>query len=256
MGMPGSPRYANGGENRTVIVTPIYKPDITSIECAALRHSYSTLKDHDVFFVAPNGMDISFYIATFPEAKYCFFHESYFKSVAHYNYLMMSRQFYAPFLTYDYMLIVQHDAIVLRGNLNDWTDKGYDYIGAPWPYGLVYTILNTGTAWDGQRIMIYVGNGGFSLRNIRSCIRAIEELAWLLPAFGANEDIFFGVAGQILPHFSVPGLYTAARFALEKDSQTLFRLTGEVPFGTHAWEKFEPDFWLQQFRTLGIPGVT
>ena len=249
-----SPRCAPCDVSRTAIVTPIYKPEINPTECAALSHSYSLMAGRDIYFIAPVGMDISFYVKTFPSIKYCFFPEEYFKSPAHYNHLLMSKGFYVPFLSYTYMLIIQHDAIMLRDTLDEWTDKGYDYIGAPWPYGLVYTITGTGTAWDGQRIVIHIGNGGFSLRNIHSCIRALDELSWLVPTFGTNEDIFFGVAGQILPHFSVPGLYTAARFALERDSETLFRLTGEVPLGTHAWERFEPNFWLGQFKALGIPG--
>ena len=77
---------------------------------------------------------------------------------------MLSRNFYKRFYSYDYMLIYQLDAYVFKDELEYWCKKGYDYIGAPW---LKLNKLKTMHEFADPPA---VGNGGFSLRNIKIAI--------------------------------------------------------------------------------------
>ena len=81
--------------------------------------------------------------------------------------LWMSKQFYFRFLpNYKYMLIYQLDAWVFTDNLQEWCDKGYDYIGAPF-----LSIVKKNSP---RVIFKGVGNGGLSLRRIQYCIDVLS----------------------------------------------------------------------------------
>jgi hypothetical protein len=78
-----------------------------------------------------------------------------------YSRLLLSADFYRRFSDYDYILIYQLDCLVFSENLNRWCDMGFDYIGAPW----------VGLGPDGSAYVSRVGNGGLSLRKVRSFLR-------------------------------------------------------------------------------------
>ena len=75
---------------------------------------------------------------------------------------MLSSEFYRRFSKFEYILIYQLDAFVFKDQLNYWCKKGYDYIGAPWFEG--FHLTKTGVN------IIGVGNGGFSLRRVKTHI--------------------------------------------------------------------------------------
>ena len=60
------------------------------------------------------------------------------------------------------VLIYQEDSIIFKSNINDFMK--YDYIGAPWPKNQNDNIN-------------CVGNGGFSLRNVKSMIEVIKKIS-------------------------------------------------------------------------------
>ena len=93
----------------------------------------------------------------------------------------------------------------------------------------------------------FVGNGGLSLRNIRSCIQLLHEfsdLALTWQSTGHAEDLFFAFLSTLSDFFKMPNIKVAARFSHDIDPQYLSKLIGnEIPFGVHAWSKYDRHFW-------------
>jgi len=258
-----------------VIVVPLYKPVLTRQEEFSIVNTLSVLSKWEVVFIAPFRLksyieELS--IIPLSSEQSIFFEDKYFESVNGYNQLLMSRFFYEKFASYEFMLIVQTDAIVISDQVELWCSKNYSYIGAPWFDGMEKPIkpLN----------LIGVGNGGFSLRKIKDFILALSEYRYvpnkmvkykkktllnlvryirnnyifsfnfnpLLPK--TNEDIFWGgLMANAVPTFTVPAAAEAALFSFETCPEYLFELTERnLPFGCHAWEKYNKEFWVDKLN--------
>uniref|UniRef100_A0A6C0BUZ3 DUF5672 domain-containing protein n=1 Tax=viral metagenome TaxID=1070528 RepID=A0A6C0BUZ3_9ZZZZ len=76
-----------------------------------------------------------------------------------YSALLKQPQFYENFSNWSHMLVYQTDALLIRRIDDVYFD--FDYIGAPWTSKNQWTKFNA-------------GNGGFSLRNVKNCIKACE----------------------------------------------------------------------------------
>lgn len=275
-----------------VVVIPIYKAVPKPSETASFKQCLSILKNYDIYIVTFEELDMSVYAEiseTVGKAyKLKFFSKDYFTSVAKYNKLCLSRSFYDCFSYYDYMLIYQLDAWVFRDELQDWCNKGYDYIGAPQFYR-IHADIHT-------KIFYEVGNGGFSLRNIQYCknILAINRnMPYLRPSFlwkmyfteefkvykkhnyisafliilfkvilktfgyrntlkymidseKINEDYIFGCwAGHAWNiKTNIPSCEEASEFSFEVHPSFLYEKCQKLPFGCHAFEKWEYEsFW-------------
>jgi hypothetical protein len=62
-----------------------------------------------------------------------------------------------------------------------------------------------------------------------------------------NEDFFWcKTAIKIYPSFNVAPAEIGRQFSFEKHPSVLYRMNGQkLPFGCHAWSKYEPEFWAQ-----------
>lgn len=102
---------------------------------------------------------------------------------AHYNLLLMSREFWKSFDT-DLVLIFHSDSLTNPNSKHKLSDfLQYDYIGAPWSVELrkQYTFLPT-----------YGGNGGFVLSSVKTRLDMIETCTISRGSDGnRNEDIWF-----------------------------------------------------------------
>lgn len=163
------------------------------------------------------------------------------------------------------MLIHQADAYLFKDELDKWCGKGYDYIGAPWYrpeklnksklYQWFYTNL-----WQPRLVKkrkngwLYnkVGNGGLSLRKIKTALTCLdlapEELLdkyrnTKSPHF--NEDVFWSIeAPNIVRNYRIPQWKEALHFAVEfKPELALKQLNNQLPFGCHAPLLNNPEFW-------------
>lgn len=257
---------------RSVVVIPLYKNSMTDSEKFSFENTLSILAEHDICIICPPK--ICNYI-TYIQLKYHqkfyvqYFPNKYFSGISGYNKLLMSACFYKRFIKYEYMLIVQTDAIVFSDSLVKFCNYGYSYIGAPWFKGLSKPKLPLS--------FVGVGNGGFSLRKISDFIAVLSRIKYLAYTDASyldniygkmglvkfikrfmfsfthapfqpilNEDIFWGMLiPENFKFFTVPTPEEAIPFGFEVAPEYLYKLNGEkLPFGCHAWEKYNKEFWL------------
>jgi len=209
--------------------------------------------------VVPEGIDTSAYHRlgdNFTEVRVPV---SWQASLKAYNKMKCSSEFYERFQGYSHMLTYELDAYAFRDELDFWCAKSFDYIGAPW-----FEKFSSATPTSP---MTAVGNSGFSLRRISSCLavtRFWEEALEALNRPGVAllaklpldrlkllqsvaEDVFWSRHAKVaLPDFSVATLDEARRFSFEVNPGVLYEMNGrELPFGCHKWFAYDPAFWAQ-----------
>lgn len=155
---------------KNCIVIPTYKTVPNEWEVISLTQCFKILNRYDMYIVTYQSIDLDFYRNLAQqfnvELNVKYFDEIYFKNITGYNFLMLNRSFYSSFSDYDYLLIYQLDCFVFKDELNYWAAKGYDYIGSPWfaDYG----------DYAQNKPFWYNGNGGFSIRRIKSFLRVFD----------------------------------------------------------------------------------
>jgi hypothetical protein len=235
------------------IIIPIYKETLDPFEQFSLDYSLSILSiKQSIMFIGAVTLNRDYYLQRYPHISFMPFPEMYFSSIANYNRLLLSPAFYHLFSAYQFLLVLQTDAIILRDECDYWCAQPFDYIGAPWPDG--YELFVNAGRFEGEygkAVKVFVGNGGLSLRRIDKCLALLDEFKDILAVFertGSSEDLFFSVMGALSNDFIIPNEIIASRFSMElKPSLYLTINGGHLPMGGHAWWKYEPDFWRQQF---------
>lgn len=233
--------------SRLRILIPVYQAQPDPLAIFSLDRTLTVLGQRGCTFIAPRGLDVSFYAERY-RAQFVFFDSAYFRSVLDYSRLLVSDFFYETFQPAEYLLIAQTDIYVFHDALDAWMNRGIDYVGAPWPMGIELNIqVGKFAAVGGKVTRAFVGNGGFSLRRRQACLdllREHREIAdWFLRT-GSNEDLFFSLIGSVSENFLVPNQMMAARFALELNPEHYMALNGgQLPMAVHAFEKHNPAFW-------------
>lgn len=243
---------------KVIVVIPAYKSELNKYEEISLRAAAKHLGKYTTTFIVPSRLDTSRQTEIMPYAGVEEFAPEYFQGIAGYNRLMMSEEFYSRFTGYQYMLIYQLDAYVFSDQLEEWCDKGYDYVGAPWLLRPIYKLMplrigskikhgfrNILKLPDERTTWWRVGNGGLSLRRIESHLSATRKLRPTIDRFLEhrnhmyNEDVFFAV--EVNRHglgFTYPDWKEALCFAFDKYPKLCFKLNNrKLPFGCHAWQK-------------------
>ena len=243
--------------NRCAVLIPVYKPGLSAAEEFSVRVSLRNLAGHDVYWIAPESLPVGYYRQTFGAESFVRYPDDYFRDVQGYSRLLVSDAFYARWSDYEFVLVCQTDAIVLRPDLGRWLEQPYDYIGAPWPSGYSLDLKPAEVPIPGGiRCTAFVGNGGLSLRRVDACIRLIQEFRSISAEWyrmGHAEDLYFGFLGTISKNFVIPNVATAARFSHDIDPGYLQELIGgELPFGIHAWEKYDRKLCEKKFDEAGI----
>jgi hypothetical protein len=263
------------------VVVPIYQPLTNPAERLSLQQTLDTLSDYPVYVVGPNRLEAYFdqlRVEFDSRIQQKIFADHFFGGVEGYNELLLSRRFYQAFDEFEYMLIVQTDALVLNDALEDWCVKQYSYVGAPWFDGYTTPTL--------PLQLSSVGNGGFSLRRIPDFLKVLYRPRifknvlmqnWpgnLLSTvyrylkdyhslvygnthlnIDVNEDLFWGLfVPQQCSFFRVPSPLEAISFAFEAHPDYLFELNQQkLPFGVHAWQRYMPEFWLDVLAQQSSP---
>ncbi len=216
---------------KAAVIVPYYHSDLSETEKISYQQCLKKLNNHPIILLIPESMAENDY----PLDEGISFEKvpsRWLSSVAAYNEMMLDVKFYKRFQQYEYILIYQLDAIVFADELYKFCQYGFDYIGAPWPFDIEYP--------DGSGNMYYVGNGGFSLRRVDSFIAIAGNINPL--SIEVAEDVFW--ASSLSKEFYVAPVEIALQFAFEAEVRMSYKLLGErLPFGCHAWEKFDFAFF-------------
>lgn len=240
-----------------VVVVPAYRAQLTPYERISLQQCVRMLGRYPIVVVKPQHLDLSAWLTDFPTLQFKSFDDHYFADITGYNELLCTDDFYQYFLPYEYMLICQLDAFILRDTLADWCARGYDYVGAPQfadvrPLREGPETLRTRVSTLFQRPLL---NGGLSLRRVRACFRLLRMYHQFHDRWPGNEDGFFSLHyPRLLPYRGLirsPKPQEALHFAIELEPARSLALNGgELPLGCHAWYTYDLAFWrpiLSQF---------
>lgn len=235
----------NVSRSLCAVVIPVYKPIDAVEEILCLRTSLTVLQDRDIIFIGPEsarwqpGFDISPY-------RFWSLAPEWFVSKESYSRLLTSGDFYAALSGYQHLLIVQPDALVVNDRLDEFCGLPVDYLGAPWP-NFWFDIPDI-DAFREDKIRLFVGNGGLSLRRVSSVLRLLESGVLRYDGLprAINEDIWFSMAA-LLSEFRLGSYEQASRFALEENPVSHIQAAKDFPMGYHALFKFSPLLWQQYF---------
>lgn len=265
---------------KVAVLIPVYLSRISGDEERSFIQSMKILRKHDIFLVCPLGLDVSSYLEM---ASKCLgadlyverFPTPYFDGIKGYNRLLLSECFYERWADYEYILICQTDAYVFQDELDNWCERGYDYVGAPL-FGDCFDLGKAG-----------VGNGGFCLRKVGAYLdffngkKHVFEakeignrisfwkkpytrwLVWLLMCMGwrnmprsvaeqwqYNEDVFWSLyLNGSNYELTKPSVSEALAFAFERFPSECYKQIDRLPFGCHAWRKYQyEEFWKDHLR--------
>jgi hypothetical protein len=259
-----------------VIVIIAHKSVLSKNEERSLLQCSKIFSNYPIKFICPKVLDVTVYKRLLPHADIDFIDKKWQSSYWMFSMLKVNKLLYKKYRKYEYILFYEADAWVFRDELKYWCERNFDYIGAPW---------FEGHAAGNSTKIIGAGNGGFSLRKNKSCLRVIRKLAFIkmarmfwfksylqaivpfkkvlrlcnhilkikdpekLIAFILHEEIledryWSEGMGGVFTDFKVADIQSSLSFSFEVRPSLLFEMNGRnLPFGCHAWEKYEPQFW-------------
>lgn len=265
----------NIGMNKVKVVIPLYHNELPELELKLLRNNLQKLAMHNIALLMPEGLELDGMRGQFDVDKYEILRVSpewlgRKNGVAGYNRMMLSAEFYSLFSDSEYILICQTDAYIDRDELLSWCDRGYDYVGAPWPmkpkYNLPiikqYVALRKAMRRDEldilrQDLFDKIGNGGLSLRRVSKCIEVCERYRDIIERFCTsehnlyNEDVFWAVIPDDMRY---PTIKEALGFSIDMKPKFCFKLAGgKMPFGVHGltYHRYYK-FWYNRIALLQI----
>jgi len=259
--------------NKIVVVIPTHKEKLNEFELISFKQALLVFKNYDIYIVGPNNINFSEYKVVGNNFQIITFDPIFFSSLHFYNKLKINSDFYVKFEKYDYLLTYELDSFVFKDDLEYWSNLGVDYIGAPWFKGFEDTSNSD---------FFTVGNSGFSMRKISTCIKVINRFNYFIfpyssssnlftkffyyilyklqsffllfgfnfskkVKFSINEDLFFSVfVPRQFENFYIPDSNLAMKFSFEFNPRLLFEKNNfKLPTGCHAWAKYDIEFWRQ-----------
>ncbi len=274
-----------------VVVIPVHKPMPTDWERTSLARCGVVLQGSEIIVLAPESIRLDEYYEILPSAKELRVKDECMASLRAYNRLMIAAVIFRELQQYSHALIHEPDAIVVDDQLDYWCRQPYDFIGAPWfegyrgaksgarPIGVGnfgFSLLRVQGCLDA----LSSNARWFSGLDLRNAVaRSIEDLlggrphearrrlacAWqgvgqrgrlanAYEIFPGNCDAFWGlVVPRVANGFRVAPVECAVCFAWEVQPRECAALTGyRLPFGLHAWGKYDPDFVLPLLARQGI----
>ena len=227
-------------KEKVAVVVPYYHSDLSEYEKISLQNCLNILGNYPIVILLPECISGE-RIISHNNVEYEIVPDSWLESVDSYNQMMVSKEFYHRFTQYEYILIFQLDAFVFSDLLGQFCDMEYDYIGAPWINGVKDLSLK-------GKGVYFVGNGGLSLRRISAFMNILNKEA--ISHIDVHEDFFWSKHDS--RQFRVASEDVALKFAFEKNVRKCFRLSNyNIPFGCHAWEKYDFAFWKPIFNRMG-----
>jgi hypothetical protein len=196
---------------------------------------------------------------------------------------MIASTIYDALGGYSHLLVHEPDALVLRDELDHWCGRPFDYVGAPWFEGFAEPKPDS--------VLIGVGNFGLSLLRLKAVRSVLASRARWYPFAVSMKDVIkgllgsrgrlhrgwqgLGVGGQLrgasrlydghcdvfwslfvpnlFPSFKIAPIAEALRFSWEVWPSRCFELcNGQLPFGFHAWARYDRAFLVPLLRQSGV----
>lgn len=233
-----------------LLLTPVYRTEINPQEKARLR---TTLENNDQWshgFFGPENLDYTRILEDFPNSKVFKFPDKFFISTDSYSQLLLRPDFYQRFYLCTSILITQLDSIVVK-RIPEQLIREYDYVGAAWarPF-YIFSIrqklfLTNRSVFRKFTEEVWIGNGGLSLRNVKSTVEILEKFLYSkkkIPKFGLNYGLNEDVVISYLMYKygkKLPTPIQSKSLFLEASSASVTEVTDELGF--HALEKFNPE---------------
>ena len=219
-------------------------------EQISFERALKVFPENDIIIVSPESLNLDNYLVVESKLKVETFDDYFFENIAGYNELMLSAGFYKRFLNYQYILIYQLDAYVFENQLDYWEKANYDYVGSPWLISPQIASNKKPKVNVQHWFVNRVGNGGLSLRKVKTHYWTMIFYWILIKFFPLNEDVFLGILMDFInPLFKKPKAMEALKFAFEMQPRQSFELNNcQLPFGVHAWEKYDPEFWKEWIK--------
>lgn len=153
---------------RTATLIPVYGADICAIEAKRVVRTLQNVSSDSVFLIGPQSWRGFKSSGPIGDLAFVPFANESFSSLAAYSRFMLQPDIYSRFIDFEFVLICQLDAILMR-SLPEADEMLFDYVGAPWvpPWQVHWSpfrrrlVTRRGA---GRSKQLHVGNGGLSLR--------------------------------------------------------------------------------------------
>jgi hypothetical protein len=282
----GSRQPARPNKMAAVVVPLRGEGALDDDERFAMRQLRKHLGDHDLFVLLPRGTR-----NPLPEFTPVRFPRKFFGSAARHGVLLAWRRFYLRFEEYQFILFHHTDSLVFSDQLSMWCAKPIDYIGAPWlscadsPWVTRERVGNGGLSLLRTEAAVRAIDARHRSRPlswwldgfVRHCPRRVVDILRKMPSPAAraagplldewdavhdpaphhrNNDVFWSdLAPYHDPDFRVAPLEEGLAFAFEVNPAGCFARNGRrMPFGCHAWGKYDRRFWEQRLRKEELDG--
>jgi hypothetical protein len=266
--------------SQTAIIIPVYKDNLTENESISFHRTIFILSNYPIVIAAPSDLDLHCFVNIAQQygkqLQIERYQKDFFNGLNGYNRMLLSQEFYERFRLFEYILICQLDSYIFYNKLNDWCSREFDYIGAP-------LIIESNGQFNSDNMR--VGNGGFSLRRIKPILNFFSSrqnvfsskqiiklidlwkkpytriFVWLLMMLGwrnkptivsskwqYNEDDFWsGLLDNSRFALKKPIPEEALKFSFERFPLKCYQHTNALPFGCHAWEKYDYELFWRKF---------
>lgn len=249
------------------VVIPIHLEKPSELERISLDQILTVLHKHPITFMAPTGLNTAWYEDYCQGKAAISFARFNWKGHEAYGELMVSPTFYKSFLAYEYMLVCHLDAFVFRDELEEWCQRGYDYIGSV-IYNPVWEFIDTPLRrMMGFPFPEYFGNGGFALKKVSAFYGITSKYKWYFDAYHwvrklrrkeFLDDLFITQHfPRLAANFSIPQRAVAQKFGAayeywEEDKLPFDKnKVDTLPFGIHGWIQYHQDYWKSCIRQYG-----
>lgn len=243
------------------IIVPVYKEKLDITEELSFKRLHKVIYENErpfhmddfrdwkeipVYLVCPKGMNTDKYKEIYPSIQIKEFPKKYFKSISTYSQLLINYDFYKSFNEYDYMCIYQLDCYIFGKvtDITNWCNKGYDYVGGP--------IISENAGWSevnkGGKWKPVVGNGGFSLRKIKTFLEITDPKGEFREYYKVTDELLKNViyedkyfCNDIIRFYdiNIPDWLEASRFAIDMNADLFYNniKINYFPVACHAWPK-------------------
>ena len=265
---------------KPAIVVPVYKFPLDKSEELSWKTLLNKLPNYPLIILRPRGLELPDWMVC-RSSEVVSLDSGWFVSTKSYSHLLLKSFFYEMFRGWSHILIYQLDCLVFRDELIKWCAMEWDYVGAPWFFenggniaggngGLslrrvssflrvlgmpsVKRLSKNEKSWGHIPATAHSAEAKRGDQDKNNFLLRIMSYAKILPSvenqaarYRHNEDVFWSFeAMRYDPEFRVPPGEISLKFSFEQNPSRCYEINGnQLPFGCHAWERYEKEFWNQ-----------